>query len=115
MTAQATPRTVLETLQQTRDLLADKSRWTIGSFARDESNTTVMATHERACKWCLEGALQKVTDFNELLPEANDRLKRLIPLDEHGRPTHHIPSLNDQVGHEAVLRLLDEAIAKEQR
>lgn len=107
------PSTVLDVLQQTRDLLSDPGRWTRGSFARDADLSTVSVNDDRACAWCLQGALARVTNWDERYLAAQHALVSLIPLDDRDRPVHHLPSLNDQVGHAAVLALLDEAIARE--
>lgn len=50
---------MIEQLKQARDLIANG--WCRGAYAKDESNKPVPPNDPSACKFCLYGALRKVT------------------------------------------------------
>jgi hypothetical protein len=120
MTTQAVPLTVLETLQQTRELLSVPQRWTRGTLARDSRGLPVSPEDSSACRFCLLGALYRVasvkarTDDLAAVP-AWHALLDLLPLDERNRPVYYPSAINDEQGRGAVLSLLDWAIIKEQQ
>jgi hypothetical protein len=119
----AAPLTVLETLQQTRELLSKPQRWTRGTLARDSRGLPVSPESPRACRFCVMGALYRVTnsptrDYTgapDPVRAVYDALLRQMPLDEHDRPAIYPSVVNDVQGRGAVLSLLDRAIIKEQQ
>lgn len=44
------------------DILSDQSKWVKNVTAQDEHGRDVNARSDRACKWCLVGAVHKATD-----------------------------------------------------
>lgn len=56
-----------------KELYTDESKWTHGANARDTNGAPVLTHSQRACKWCLLGAIMycyedtgeydKITDF----------------------------------------------------
>lgn len=96
------PRDLAEQLRAARDLIADPTRWTQGSFARDADGDPCGSRHPAACQWCLEGALVKVgARF-----AAETYLYRALPKGEDDA-AHY----NDNRQHRTIIRLLDKAIA----
>ncbi len=96
-------------LTQARELIADRSRWTAGSFART-SDGTPSTSAEGTC-WCARGALRKVAGFEherQLTDILN--LAAVQALNER----RGIVYVNDRLGHEAVLKVYDYAIAQVQ-
>jgi hypothetical protein len=87
-------------LPATRDLIADRDRWTTGALALRPDGTPCGPKSPPACAWCVLGAFMRVSGL--LVNDAEDVLRGLL-----GRP----PSVvNDREGHPAVLALLDRAI-----
>jgi hypothetical protein len=116
----AVPLTVLETLQQTRELLSKPQRWTRGTLARDSRGLPVSPEDPKACRFCLMGAMYRVTSLDSDYAGVTElsayrALLDLIPLDEHDRPAIYPSAVNDVQGRGAVLSLLDQAIIKEQQ
>lgn len=97
--------TVTEKLTEVRALL--EKGWTSGTLARNAADEVVEVDSPDACKWCLLGGLYRVTDdeqmqllaYNTLLPYADG--------------VTYLSTFNDERGHEAVLKLLDDTIAGE--
>lgn len=96
--------------RQVRELLSNSSNWTKGALARDQSGTVYLsATHPSATCWCLLGACMKIlnppfegdvslSNFTEVFKAAGFRYCTS-------------PSVvNDQIGWNAVLEILDLAI-----
>ena len=42
-----------------RELLSNATRWTKGTYAKNHLGNNVLYTDEKACQWCLSGAIQK--------------------------------------------------------
>jgi hypothetical protein len=113
------PPTVLDVLRQTRELLSSPSRWTKETFARDARGNEVSEVDPSACRWCLIGAIGRVSrDLGfEYLTFRNptcDILDAFAPVDERDRPLL-LASINDTGGRKAVLALLDRAIEAESK
>jgi len=104
---------ILEVLRDARESISDPARWTQCVDARTETGKAVRFDDPDAVRWCLMGAVwrsaqklnkpYRVWDASyQSLKDAARRLKMFYIL-----PT----TINDVVGHAAVLNLLDEAIA----
>lgn len=100
--------TTAEVLQKARDLIADESRWTHGQYARDAEGYSVYPNEPSATCWCALGAVYHVLDTTEEDVEDRPAPIRALYLDNRPVPV----DVNDRDGHEAVLALFDEAIAK---
>lgn len=88
-------------LPATRDLIADKDRWTTGTLALADDVTSCNPWDPGARAWCLIGAFMRATGIKGL-SDAGDVLTELL----RARPSF----VNDRRGHTAVLALLDRAI-----
>lgn len=102
--------TDLEVLEQARDLLSNKARWTQDYFARDEGDCVVSTTSRAAVCWCAFGAVEKVTGQCEPTsfgPNAFlcSAASELFPISE-GNPA----IVNDRLGYEATMQMFDRAI-----
>jgi hypothetical protein len=101
-------------LQEARELIVKKERWTQGVFARDTTGEAVPPTYPDACQWCALGALRKITGFHYLYGSesakrydaAAEILSRAAWAGEYGG----IVSTNDEAGHAAVLKTYTKAI-----
>lgn len=103
---------VVKNLTTLRELLGDKSRWTRGSNARDPNDAPVSWDHPGACKWCMNGALLKVSGHKrgEDYPKAYDKAESMlstcaINLFEIGYVT-----VNDGRGYAEVVAVMDCAL-----
>ena len=54
-------------IQKVKDLLSDKYRWTKDASARTKGGVLVCPTDKNAVKWCLYGAIEKVTHSEDVL------------------------------------------------
>ena len=101
--------TILETLIAARSLIADESRWCIGSNARSfKGDKLIDAQDPQAATWCAVGALLKVVPSGDFAA-AEEALFFLhnVAHDYFGE----IPSsVNDLHGHSEVMRMYDKAI-----
>lgn len=86
-------------------LIEDPQRWTQGTFARAQDGTPVRTRFELAVQWCAEGACLLATKYDyaahadELAIAAHELF--------HRGPV----SVNDQLGHAAVLSMFRRAMA----
>ena len=94
--------TTLETLKAARAKIAEESNWTQMVLARDGNAIPVAVTSPNATSWCLDGALQLVSDEDESY-KAYLFLCSLVP-----DPVY----FNDNHTHAEVLALFDKAIAE---
>lgn len=89
-------------LIKARDLIADPSRWSRFSMARDANGSQVLVHSKEACRWCILGAIEKVVP-RHLVADVIDAL--LVKAAWLGHRS--IDDLNDFGGHLKVLRLFD--------
>lgn len=108
--------TVEQILLAAKGLIAKPENWTTGRFAANVADYTVLETDPSACKFCARGAINHVVggwDSNEgvIAADALYRAANTIAPEppEDGHPIFYI---NDQLGHEAVMKMFDAAIAK---
>lgn len=100
---------IKEVLIAGRKLIEDPARWTQGHLARDaEGNKTAMIN--AGVRWCAAGAVCRVD--NQFL-DINACTNAWSALNEAARKLHKRPVVwvNDELGHEAVLKVYDLAIA----
>lgn len=101
--------TTAEILRASLELLEDPDHWTQGVFARDRAGNSVKPWDPDACRWCMEGAPEKV-GFGH--PHAVDVTTRLLN-DALGRGTNtNAAHYNDATGrrHSEVLAVIRRAI-----
>lgn len=101
---------VLAVLKSTRDLLSDKSRWTQKAWVRDADGTAfVDIKSDQAVSFCLVGAIHRCAADEHEAAFAQRELSR-----SHN-PTviaDTLVNLNDNVGYEGVMDVLDRTIER---
>ena len=105
-----------------KELISDPARWTQCHNARDSQDRNVAVTSLHAVKFCVRGAAMKVTD-GVGFPGERENLKgrryfavsnALEDAAQELYGTNGVGiEVNDRMGHEAVMNILDHAIAKE--
>lgn len=114
----STVKTAKDLLIAARALIEDPSRWTTHSYAKDRDGHSVAEFSGQACKWCAAGALSRAIydcegkyEFDQT--EASNGAWSAIHRASHLRFNHQsVITVNDQLGHEAVLQVYDDAIAR---
>ncbi len=109
----------LKLLQDVRTLLTDENHWCQGVSAATADDQSCNPTYEKACQWCMTGAIDKfgyVRNYH-VLPEhllaarrdARDVISKILV--DMGK-VHFITIFNDddRTTHEDVLLVLDAAI-----
>lgn len=93
----------LEILTKAKALINTPDTWTQGSNARDANGHTATLLGEKACKFCMNGALERVSDFTSYSA-------RLAVYDALGH--RDIVHWNDAHNrkHEDVMAVFDKAI-----
>ena len=95
-----------------RDLIADPARWTTGMSARNERGSLAYSDLTAVC-WCAAGALSFVNAKQSTFDRMEDVCKRMRM--NAGLRTScyagEVATVNDQLGHTAILAAFDEAIA----
>ena len=93
-------------LRAARELITNPEHWTTGVLSRDEAGGFVTPRSPHAVCWCVLGACQKVGVPGALITIA----QTLLP--ECFSAITEVSLINDNDGHQAVLDLLDAAIAR---
>jgi hypothetical protein len=75
----AAPNPVVDTLIRARALIAPDGRWTQGAFARDADGRATIQYSNRACCWCVAGAISAVAQTSDDWSAARDALSLVIP------------------------------------
>ena len=96
-------------LIEARKLIENKDNWTQFVYARDIRGLKVVEDSPVACRFCLLGALNRVArsdreTYHRAIVALTAAQLELFP------DTFKLTEVNDFYGHEAVLRLLDQAI-----
>lgn len=121
MTATHSPKQILTAA---RNLIADPAHWTRETVARDKRGRPTEPYNPNACQFCALGALTAVfyqadplactaAEVNEL-DRAHEQAKRALRIAGEagfGVNSFTISRVNDQLGHEATLKMFDAAIA----
>jgi hypothetical protein len=91
-----------------RALLEDKTRWTKHTTARDASGRPCGVFQKEAHSFCLAGAIMKAAGTENFWSELG------IPFSRKAiaRGYNGVGHFNDELGHEEVLKLLDEVISE---
>ena len=110
---------VLDNLKKIRTLLSDESKWTKHVYARNNYDTHTDELSDDACKWCLMGAILRVTEQNhEVKREITSLLKGYIVKgyigvfrDNRSRE-YYVIDYNDanETKYQDIVNLLDTAI-----
>lgn len=97
----------LEQLRDARELLADPTRWTQGSYARDARGYRALPEAREAACWCALGALLRpALEWDVTLVWGHLLLRRAAKEIFDRTPDW----VNDVLGHADVLRMYDRAI-----
>lgn len=100
-------KTLSTTLIQARALIAHRSTWTQHYLARTSAGEPIEVANPAACSFCAIGALWRVTRMPYLTGRASHALHKAAQrLFQMG-----ITDVNDRLGHAAVVRVYDDAIA----
>ena len=99
--------TTLELLKEVRELFLDKNKWTRGVLAKDATGMGVMPKSPTACQWCLDGALELLSDSVQIKGEARERLNRFA---SRYYGSQAFTQFNDNNTYEKVMELLNKAI-----
>lgn len=115
---QTKPSTPREILVAARELIGDPERWTRGQYARagHKDMFGVSPWSESASCWCARGAMRRVSD--PVQPQPMNVAHATLSDVARGRYPGRIPQnndpvsfVNDEMGHAAVLEILDAAIS----
>lgn len=100
----------VELLKAARAKIADPANWTSNTWARDKSGEPVMPQNPQACSWCARGAVEAVCDRDHGQVTSAERW--LFWAADRRFGGQGVAEINDALGHSAVLRLFDFAIAE---
>lgn len=107
--------TPTELLIEARKLIENPKQWCQLQFAYTANGCATHAMDIRACKWCMEGAIQKVTMQRRTSAKVRDECwrKLAVAVEPYGpfRTTNPVSEFNDKHDHRAVLAAYDRAIA----
>jgi hypothetical protein len=99
-----------QTLIAAKQLLSDPKHWIKGDLAKNESGAVVDPMASDAICWCMNGAMIKVTESNNLARiiqemDAQDYLYKAIPVP-------YVSSYNDadETTHQDIMNVFDKAI-----
>lgn len=95
-----------ETLVAARALISDPERWTTGVPARAEDGRMCDPDAPAAVRWCAMGALLAVGPIEDSQHPYNALWGAAMTIYDTG-----VVTVNEDLGHAAVLRLYDYAIA----
>lgn len=99
-----------EILRRARDRIKDPANWTKEVYARDGYGREVDPPDPEACSWCAIGSV--MCEMGIFLSEYADMV-RCAPVGYlFSVAGVHIPSINDDYGHDAVMGMFEEAIKR---
>ncbi|MET0708729.1 MAG: hypothetical protein ABWY82_18090 [Tardiphaga sp.] len=104
-----------EILSEARELIERPEHWCQSQFAYTADGRATHAADIAACKWCMDGATQKISAQRRIPAKVrNECWKRLAAAVEQFGPFHAsntVSEFNDTHSHPAVLAAYDRAIA----
>lgn len=101
---------VSEVLLNAMALLESPDRWTKNVYARNKEGAAVMSTDPDACQFCMLGALEVFTTFDQ------DTYKKarlqLLDVAQNETESYSVPNLNDHSNtkHSQVLQAMTAAV-----
>ena len=104
-------------IEGARDLIRDKSRWTVGTYARNAQGMDAEILGNAAVTFCALGALHKTAEVDNGIDlrrradpiwSARSRLQALA----RDMGFKGVGSLNDHGGHVKVMELFDRALTE---
>jgi len=104
--------TARDLLTKARTVIADPAHWTTGTYARDADGVATQADSPYAKCFCTYGAVQRAAVELRARPASvNEAYQALQDQAHTGSWSYHtVATINDQLGHEAALKLLDHSI-----
>ena len=96
-----------------RQIITDPANWCQRYSARDRNGHTINASDPRAVRFDLMGAIQRAVRRSNVPTAVGrpDEYERLYPIIAHCYNNDHtLITVNDELGHQAVLHVLDTAI-----
>lgn len=108
-----------EFLKAIKEIIAKKENWCQSTLAKDKNDNYVDPTDPVACKFCIIGAAKKInwrnypynTSYFDFLKKAAEELfPSVVSFEDGGGPVY----VNDEMGFDAVHKMLDEAILTSQ-
>ena len=99
-------------LVKARALLSDVTRWTCWAQARDIRGFQVRIEDPRACCWCIEGAIGRVSNVVGVVPPSILRFLDLLVQELQQDAVNVVSDFNDMVSHDVLLQFLDNAIKR---
>ena len=101
--------TIIKALQEVRKLLRNDVYWTRHESARDANGKFCRPDSPKACQWCLEGAVVRVTNDDTYL-----RIQVIDALDQTIDTHTDIPEFNDDylTTHQDVLNVINLTIKR---
>jgi len=100
--------TTVEILRAAREKISDPSRWTRLTYARDQLGAEVDADDKSAVCFCSMGAIYSVTSDD--FCGQNRAVSLLYNAAHEISGSRSVVRVNDNLGHEAVVRMFDLAI-----
>ena len=109
--------TTLEILKAARELISVPERWTQRSYARAADESSRSYNDGEACKWCVMGAIGKVSryaDHEYTSDTVSAALSAIDALRKLGGCSFSVAEFNDATSttHADVLCMFDRAIAR---
>ena len=96
---------LLENLKRVKSLLSDESAWTKRVYAKDAKGYTIATKDDKACSWCLAGAIYKSSDTLDEINNVIECLKQFT-----GQSVCYYND-KEETQHQDIINLLDTAIA----
>ena len=93
---------IKDELIRAKAVIEDPRNWTRGAFAVNEKGEGCSAVGDTACSFCALGAMLRVN-------ASRNAMKHLVRTSET-LPGGYVTIINDDMGHEAVMKLFDVAI-----
>lgn len=98
-------RRKVETLKAVRDLISDPDKWTKGALARGEQGKPVNSRASNACRFCLFGAIDRITQNSTYADNIADEICVTLaqrgylggPVDYNDSPSTKHPDILDLV------------------
>lgn len=100
--------TRLEAIDKIQELIRDeRQHWCQFTLAKTIDDHPCSLMDPAAAKWCLAGALRHVCD--DQWPAVNELMPVVMLAIESEYPGSGMASVNDRIGHTAVMQVLDRA------
>ena len=98
---------IQDVLRQAKAKIEDPDHWCTGEFALNAYGLPIAPGSNQAARWCSIGAIEAILEI-----PGTDTLRARLKLNRAAFDNfgHGVTIVNDHLGHEAVMRMYDEAI-----